>query len=155
MYHDPHLLHRVRTTLSQDPNSTVPLSTNPKKYDKNPLLSAVYAETLRLYAKSYVTASSPYNDVKLGKWWLPKGEQLLVNSHISQMDEGFWNTDDGAHPLDTFWADRFLYDPKIPSSGPVKASARAEVKMPEKKDVSAPYFSLDGLEAAWIPYGGM
>jgi cytochrome P450 len=154
MFKDKTLLRRVRKSLSEDPNRDLPLETNPRKFDKNPMLGALYAETLRLYAKSYVTASSPYSDVKLGRWWLPKGEQLLINSHISQMDSSFWNTKDGAHPVETFWADRFLYDPKNPSSGPVQPSARHEVRLPEKKSDTEPYFSLDGLDAAWIPYGG-
>ncbi|KAF2807344.1 uncharacterized protein BDZ99DRAFT_500567 [Mytilinidion resinicola] len=57
---------------------------------QNPLLSSIYAETLRLHVKSYFVASSPHADVALDRWWLPEGEIALVNSSISHMDERFW-----------------------------------------------------------------
>jgi hypothetical protein len=122
----------------------------PKKLEKLPLLSSIYAETLRLYAKSYLIACSPYADIQLGTWWLPKGEMGLVNSHNSHIDATFWNTKDGLHPVDKFWADRFIYDPRDSSTGPVKP----EFRKLSKPEGSRPFFSMEGLESAWIPYGG-
>lgn len=122
-----------------------------KELSNSPLLSSIYAETLRLYVRTFTIVSSPLENVSLGKFWLPRGKLGLVNSHMAHQDNEFWNTRKGLHPLDTFWAERFLIDPADPSSGPSKL-----VPGVSHHDVSngAPYFSLKGLEGSWIPYGG-
>lgn len=131
-----------------------------KILSKSPLLSSIYAETLRLHVKSFTVASSPLSDISLGRYRLPKGEVGLINSHLSHMDEDFWSTKNGAHPLKSFWADRFLTNPTDPSSGPRKVTIHdpsseisEEITQDESGD-SKPYFSLKGLDGSWIPYGG-
>ncbi|KAI0554091.1 Pfs, NACHT and ankyrin domain protein [Xylaria curta] len=120
-----------------------------------PLLSSIYAETMRLHIKIYSAYSSPHEDVNLGKWHLPKGALALVNSAPSHMDKSFWNTKGGKYPVETFWADRFMIDPTDPESGPIDPEIRRSLNRPEKTGPDMkPYFSLDGCEGAWVPYGG-
>lgn len=103
----------------------------------------------------------------------------MVNTYASHMDEGFWNTRGGKHPVDKFWAERFIIDPADVGSGPVRRDVHVEgYKRPvapgsaqaptaeggdggEKREVGGgekekqePFFSVRGLEGAWIPYGG-
>lgn len=102
--------------------------------------------------------SSSQADVGLGRWRLPKDSIGLLNSSLSHRDARFWNTKDGLHPLDGFWADRFLIDPNDPSSGPVNPAVREELGSKtarQSRPVNGkPFFSTDGLEASWFPYGG-
>ena len=74
------------------------------------------------------------------------------------MDSTLWNTKDGEHPVDTFWADRFLEYPGDPSSGPIKKKER-EGSQPAKQSSfdtvdNEPKFSLAGTNGVWVPYGG-
>ncbi|KAK4183911.1 cytochrome P450 [Podospora australis] len=129
---------------------------------RNPLLSSVYAETLRLHLQAYVTRSCAHEDVTLaGRWVLPRNKVCMVNTYASHMDENFWNTRGGAFPLDTFWAERFLIDPKDAESGPVRMDVPpTQYKKPspppaeELAEGQGKFFSVSGLEGAWIPYGG-
>ncbi|RYP60716.1 hypothetical protein DL770_009939 [Monosporascus sp. CRB-9-2] len=132
-----------------------------KRVSNNHLLSSIYAETLRLHVKLNTVVSSQRVDLKLGKWWLPRGSIGLVNSHISHMDSDFWNTKNGLYPVEKFWADRFLTDPADPSSGPINLAHREAHELVDAKRYGSegarktkPYFSMDGLEASWVPYGG-
>ncbi len=156
IFRDPLLLARVRETLSDLFSNCPAMDINPSKLEKEPLLSSLYAETLRLYVKTYFVVSSPHHDVDLGRWWLPKGRIGLMNAGISQMDGSYWNTQGDAHPVESFWADRFLVDPADPNSGPINPAFRdSDLVHPEKAAVDGkPYFSMDGLEGAWFPYGG-
>ncbi|GAP87288.1 putative NACHT and Ankyrin domain protein [Rosellinia necatrix] len=128
-----------------------------------PLLSSVYAEALRLHVKVFFFASSPRSEVSVGKWTLPRGSLGLINTDGPHTDERVWNTQNGRHPVDTFWAERFLVDPSDPSSGPVNPQFRAQEcserkrgGVPDKSpsDKSSKHFSTEGLEGSWIPYGG-
>lgn len=150
IFKDKKLLRCVRESVKGSSDLTQGEEYDPKKLDKLPLLSSIYAETLRLYAKSYTIACSPHSDIQLGSWWLPRGEIGLVNSHNAHTDATYWNTKGGLHPVDKFWADRFIYDPNDPSTGPVKP----EFRNIRKTEDSRPFFSLEGLDSTWIPYGG-
>jgi hypothetical protein len=105
----------------------------------------------------------------------------MVNTYASHMDEGFWNTRGGKYPVDSFWAERFIIDPEDAGSGPVRGDVQVQgykkpvappsVSVPssgaggdsggekgqvqsEGKEKQDPFFSVQGLEGAWIPYGG-
>ncbi|KAF3069066.1 hypothetical protein GL218_08062 [Daldinia childiae] len=126
---------------------------------RKPLLSSVYAETLRLHVQAYITRCSPHRDVGIASWWLPKNRVCMVNTYASHMDTSFWNTRNGAFPVESFWAERFLIDPHDPFSGPVRHNVPAsQYKRPAPPgtddEENKPYFSVQGLEGAWIPYGG-
>lgn len=141
------LLERVRQEVFSSISRQPLVIIDTEHLVASPLLSAIYAETLRLYVSTYTFINSPHAD---RKWRLPKGTTNLVNSELSHMNSDFWNTKNGAHPLQTFWPDRFLIDPADPSTGLTKS---LNLNINGRKD-DKPYFSLDGLEAAWIPYGG-
>lgn len=153
---DKTLLKRVRHELQEYLGERTIHEVDPHQLGRDiPLLASIYAETMRLHIKIYSAYSSPHEDVNLGKYTLPKGALALVNSWPSHMDKSFWNTKNGKYPVETFWADRFIIDPADPESGPINPEYRRLLNIPEKKrDDMHPYFSLDGCEGAWVPYGG-
>ncbi|KAI0455439.1 Pfs, NACHT and ankyrin domain protein [Xylaria acuta] len=153
---DKTLLKRVRHELQEYLGERTVHEVDPHQLGRDiPLLSSIYAETMRIHIKIYSAYSSPHEDVDLGKYTLPKGALALVNSAPSHMDKSFWNTKNGKYPVETFWADRFIIDPADLESGPINPECRRSLNRPEKKgDDMKPYFSLDGCEGAWVPYGG-
>ncbi|RWA14263.1 hypothetical protein EKO27_g855 [Xylaria grammica] len=153
---DKTLLKRVRQELRDYLGERTIHEVDPHQLGRDiPLLASIYAESMRIHIKIYSAYSSPHEDVNLGKWTLPKGALALVNSAPSHMDKSFWNTKGGLYPVETFWADRFIVDPADPESGPINPEYRRTMNRPEKKrDDMKPYFSLDGCEGAWVPYGG-
>lgn len=79
------------------------------------------------------------------------------------MNPSVWNagTSGDPHPLDAFWADRFLIYPNDPMSGPLRKDPNSiEESFPhapsmEKKPAeTGPRFSMEGVAGGWIPYGG-
>ncbi|KAK0710024.1 cytochrome P450 [Lasiosphaeria miniovina] len=152
IFRDPVLLQRVRSELEEQHDFSLDSPETETTIDfkrlwKLPLLCSCYAETLRLHVEVLLMFSSPHSDVSLGKWRLPRTKIALVNTVIAHMDEAVWNTKGGLYPLNTFWADRFIVDPADPSSGPVRPECKPIIR---KK----PWFSTDGLDGSWIPYGG-
>ncbi|KAK8043456.1 cytochrome P450 [Apiospora rasikravindrae] len=154
---DPQLVRRVREEIAES------FGSNPRwthdvdmsRLSNLPLLSSIYAETLRLYMDAPVVVTAPVADADLGKWRLPRNGLALVNPTLIHKDPSFWNTKDGLHPITSFWADRFLIDPLDPTSGPTKPKVRnrgAETR--NDKESNKPVFSTQGLEGAWMPYGG-
>lgn len=146
IFKDRALTDRLRCGLEDGVNSTT-WKIEMEKVLANPLLLSVYAETLRLHLQAYVTRSSPHCDVKLGSWWLPKNSVCMVNTYASHMDSSFWNTCDGTFPVESFWADRFLIDPKNPRGGPVRYDVPiSQYKRPTppegRRDKDAPFFSV-------------
>lgn len=153
IFQEHELLARVRRSV--DHVECVPENT--KEIVKTPILESVYLETLRLYVKSYFLTTSPLADINLPKWHIPKGKMIFVNSGISHMDQDFWNTKNGLRPVEKFWADRFITDPKDASSGPMLPHLAQEARASKRstlKSEEAPYVSTDGLDGSWIPYGG-
>ncbi|KAJ3562770.1 hypothetical protein NPX13_g8441 [Xylaria arbuscula] len=159
IFKDPELLQRIRAEVSERFNGEVPTPWHVKDlriFHDMPLLESVYAETLRLYVKVWFMVSSAHTDVALGRWRLPRGDIGVINSDVSHMDESFWNTQEGRHPVDKFWAERFLVDPKDPLSGPINPAVRMQTATATSLEAEkkTPYFSQAGLMGAWIPYGG-
>ena len=154
IFRDNDLLVRLRSSVADAMTSRADVSFNLDKLMKDALLASVYAETLRLYVQVYVTRCSPHNDVKVNNWVLPQNKVCMISSYVAHMDENVWNTRDGAYPLDTFWAERFLLDPNDPSSGPLKESACGTARRSKLPLSDGKIFSMDGLEGSWIPYGG-
>ncbi|KAI0546389.1 Pfs, NACHT and ankyrin domain protein [Xylaria curta] len=124
-----------------------------QRLTKLPLLSSIYAETLRLYINTFIMVNSAQCDMSLRKWRLPQNELGLLNSHIAHRDDTFWNTKNGPHPVDTFWADRFVTDPADPTSGPINPELYEARRRNEKNKHRKSYFSMEGLKASWFPYG--
>jgi hypothetical protein len=82
----------------------------------------------------------------------------IVNTYASHMDSDFWNTREGKFPVEKFWAERFVIDPKDPTSGPVRGNIPESIykrpRGPSDQGDDEAFFSLEGLRASWIPYGG-
>jgi Cytochrome P450 len=147
-------LKRVRDSLEMDFGQTATLDLDPAELARIPLLSSIHAEVLRLYVAVGMMLSSPHTDVSLGRWRMPKGATAMVNSGITHMDENYWNTRDGLHPVRSFWAERFMTYPHDTSSGPVKPMAGGKSLPDPQSSDGKPSFSLKGLEGTYIPYGG-
>ncbi|KAF2490621.1 cytochrome P450 [Lophium mytilinum] len=122
------LLERIRAVLADGTCRIDGSGFDLKALVQIPLLSSIYAETLRVYTNSYFATNSPHSATPLGQWMLPKGGIAMVNSRVSHMDPGVWNKTHPSYPAQTFWPDRFL-------------NAKGE-------------FSLEGLDGSWLPYGG-
>lgn len=129
-----------------------------------PILQSMYAESLRLYTSLFSMRSAIHGDFKLGGYTVPKNELIGVDSRVSAMDKDTWNTGDtiadskGPHPLDEFWAERFVQYPNNPDSGPLRpnperrqTSSTANAETPSGHDGR---FTTEGLAGAWTPYGG-
>ncbi|KAK4238695.1 cytochrome P450 [Achaetomium macrosporum] len=111
----------------------------------SPLSQSIYAEALRIHVVMFHNRSPNLHDYRLGQFTLRKGGVVTLPSMIASHHAGLWGdvrTAGGKRPLDAFWADRFL----VPDEKEDKVAADAgERKMK---------FSTEGLEGAWIPYGG-
>ncbi|KAL9015329.1 MAG: hypothetical protein Q9173_000057 [Seirophora scorigena] len=131
------------------------------KLCSSPLLQSAYAETLRLRVALVITRTPEHEDFHMGNWTFPKNRPIVFSSRSAAMDPEVWNagTANDPHPLDRFWADRFLIDPNDPTSGPSRkdpdqtkqqvtnSAAEGELK-------AKPYFSMENVAGGWVPYGG-
>ncbi|KAH7323260.1 Pfs, NACHT and ankyrin domain protein [Stachybotrys elegans] len=151
---DKKLEERVRQQVHVISSAT-PLSEVPfRDLTSDTLMSAVYAETLRMYVTAFVPVVPLHGELKLGQWRIPQSSYGLMNAGIAHKNKDVWNTRRGAHPVDDFWADRFIVDPSDPESGPVRPEAREKLGVGPPADGDKPYFSTEGLEGSWIPFGG-
>lgn len=165
IYRDPVLLARVKKELDScllySPNSTKP-GFDINKLCSQPLIQSIYAETLRLRVAMFVTRTPDEQSYDLGPWKCPPKMDMVLSSRNSALNPNIWNagTTEDPHPLDTFWADRFLIYPDDPTSGPLKKEifpnkdSRQEVVTNEKDQKPTPSFSMEGVTRAWIPFGG-
>jgi hypothetical protein len=164
IFSDKALLSRIRLSIQAStlppPSRTASIGFSPAmdKLLSNDLLQSVYAETLRLYVQSYITRCSAHECVAVGSWSLPRNEVSMVSSYVAHMNTEVWNTQHGKHPVDTFWADRFMLDPCDPASGPLDPESTHGIRVREKNAAASaatgPHFSTKGLAGSWIPYGG-
>ena len=151
IFMDHKLLSRVRSAVKDAANPTPELSFNIKVLEKQPLMLSVYAEMLRLFVQVFVTRCSPHTAVHINNWLLPRNKISMVSSHPAHMDAEVWNTKGGAHPLDKFWAERFLIDPNDPGSGPTRMNVIGHGSTDNKKliyTVDEVRFSFEGLEGS-------
>ncbi|KAF4981746.1 hypothetical protein FZEAL_2548 [Fusarium zealandicum] len=135
------------------------------KLCSGPLLTSIYCETLRVRAAAPVGRASLVPNLHLGKWRLKQGVAMLSMSWIAGRDASFWNTGrvlpDGAeeHPLDSFWAERFLQYHDDPTSGPIRKHD-AKTSTPDKsttrtfEDDRTARVVTEGTQGHWYPYGG-
>jgi cytochrome P450 len=131
-----------------------------------PILQSMYAETLRLYTSLFALRSAPHGDFNLGNFTIPKDELIAVDTRVGAMNRSIWNVGDAQspHPIDQFWAERFLVYPDDPKSGPLRFNSskpKAFAPPAEAFDPShpnnngkGPQFTMDGLSGAWFPFGG-
>ncbi|KAI3316782.1 cytochrome P450 [Xylariaceae sp. AK1471] len=141
VYNDPALLERVQAELSK---AIIPPDTEenklPFRFDitaitSSPLLQSVYAEVLRMRVSLFHNRSPIHGDYSIGPYKFKQGGLVCISTNIASNHTHAWGdrTDGGRRPLDKFWAERFL--------------------VPDKNDGTMK-FSTDGLDGAWMPYGG-
>lgn len=113
-----------------------------------PLLTSIFMETLRLRTAGSVARYCTVDNLRLGDWVIPRDSIVLTSSWLAGRDETFWNAgrprlhgSGMEHPLNNFWAERFLQYPNYPASGPVLPSRRAKYDLDdgaaEASDTSA------------------
>jgi cytochrome P450 len=137
------------------------LSFDIDKLCSGPLINSIYLETLRLRVASPVGRTPTIPNLKFGKWQFKQGVGMLSSSWVGGHDPDFWNTGhvqpDGIeeHPVESFWAERFLIYENDPASGPVRPTASAEkpTKRTSEDDHKA-RSTIDGTQGYWYPYGG-
>ena len=143
---DPSLLTSVRTIVEScrvnSSDSGRRLQLDFAKLCSQPLLQSIYAETLRVRVASYVFRGPDRKDLHLKNWRIPKDAVMMISSYHAQMDREAWSTGHEEHPVEEFWAHRFLKYPKEESTDEAQANP------------SEPEFSLEGRSTSWIPYGG-
>ncbi|KAH7235366.1 cytochrome P450 [Fusarium tricinctum] len=120
---------------------------------QQPLVQSIYAEVLRVHNGTVVARVPQVSDFSIAGWTFPKDQPIIISTFDTARKPSVWNqgTPDEPHPVDEFWPERFIIEPKDPTSGPTLSQTR----LPETKDDSSkPYFTLDGTAGSWIPYGG-
>ncbi|KAL9017074.1 MAG: hypothetical protein Q9185_005585 [Variospora sp. 1 TL-2023] len=145
----------LREDLAQMIEPDCRLKFDLQKLEKHPLLLSMYAETLRFGVQIHVPRNAPHADIAVGNVQIPQSKLMVMNTWLAHTDETVWNTKKGSHPLDGFWPQRFLVDPKDPSSGPTKKGYGIRDRaMKTDGECGNAFFSTEGLEGAWIPFGG-
>lgn len=160
VFRDKNLLLRVRAELAAAEFQGITSSQDIDKLLSLPLLQSVQAETLRLRVEVQTVFSGYQEDTLINEWRIPQRSLVVVPSGAAHRDSNFWNTKDGQHPLDTFWADRFLAYQNDPRSGPRRYTAadggisRQETpKAGSADDGGQPKFVSSGLANSYIPFG--
>lgn len=158
VFRRPLLLLRVRSEVESCliQSSTAEIAFDITKLCNNPLLQSIYAETLRLRVWHFAIRSPDRGDLTVGDWLFPKNKLIAISSYTAHMDKTTWNTgsDEDPHPIEDFWADRFLIYPGDSTSGPLKTSSMPPDERQKSESQDGPRFSTEGLAGIWIPYGG-
>lgn len=159
VFRDKDLLSRVRAELTAAEFRGITSNQDIDKILSLPLLQSIQAEVLRLRVEVQTVFSGHEEDIIINKWRFPTKSLLIVPSGAAHMDSNFWNTKDGEHPLDTFWADRFLAYQNDPRSGPRKYIATNDGKSGQETpkrgspDDGKPKFVSSGLSNSYMPFG--
>ena len=158
VFRDKNLLVRVRAELTAAGLQVPRSSQDTDKLLSPPLLQSIYAALLRLRVEVQTVFSSDREDIRINEWRFPKGSLVIVPAAAAHRDPCVWNTKDGEHPLDRFWADRFLAYPNDPRSGPRRNAAANGSHLEEETAESAAdptraKFVSSGLANSFIPYG--
>ncbi|PYH75488.1 cytochrome P450 [Aspergillus uvarum CBS 121591] len=134
-FRDSHLLAQVRQEAAacriDDPAAGGP--NQPPQFDmekllQQPVLQAIYAETLRLRISGYFVRHHSHGDIHIDGWRIPNNHLILTSPMHAHMDPTIWAAE---RPVDEFWPGRFLK----PGGGGWE-------------------FTTERAQGAWIPYGG-
>jgi cytochrome P450 len=155
----PKLLEQVRAEIApyvQATSSTGPLNIDIDGLCQQPLVQSIYAEVLRMHNGTVVARFPQTDNFSIGGWKFPKDQPIMVSTYDTARSPHVWNqgTSEDPHPVDDFWPERFIVDPKDHSSGPVLPSVHGETEKPSSDGSQEPRFSLDGTVGSWVPYGG-
>ncbi|KAK1826202.1 cholesterol 7-alpha-monooxygenase [Podospora conica] len=129
-----------------------------------PLLTSIYHEALRYSVGVTPARDILVEEVEVGGWRFRRGETLMCNTWFGGRDEGFWNVGRvvggrAEHPVDEFWAERFLEYPDDPASGPVRKKDEsvyrgAGGKAKTVEDDRTAKVVTAGTAGHFFPYGG-
>ncbi|KAG8422227.1 hypothetical protein J3459_010566 [Metarhizium acridum] len=162
---DSEILRNVRREVAKCRDSS-PTGLNITLLLESPLLQSIYAEVLRLRVHMLIIRVPIFDNLHVKDWMVPRGDVLLMSTTVAHMDPAVWNTgENGQHPLDTFWAERFLKYDGVPGSGPRRtASNEAGSSCPARSVGGGPpacpaprgnvSYGIKDVDGAWIPYGG-
>lgn len=136
MFKDPQLLAQVRNEVHEciEHVETSRISFDTKKLLRQPVMQAIYAETLRLRVNGFIVRHTTKYNVDIGHHTIPQNRFVVTSSTPAHMDPTVWSSGENAsHPPEEFWPGRFL-----------------------KQDASksSVEFSLAGTEGSWIPFSG-
>ena len=127
-----------------------PISFDTDRLCKLPLLQSVYAETLRLRMHFYLIRMPDRVDMPIRDWVIPRQKIVVTSTTAAHLDPTSFNTGtDNEHPIEEFWAERFLH-PSIPVSSATFTSISTSAST-DKPELT---FSTKPVEGSWIPYGG-
>ncbi|KAF4806935.1 Cholesterol 7-alpha-monooxygenase [Colletotrichum siamense] len=156
---DESLTYRMRHELSMDNLAHLDLPS----LGSAPLLNSVYRETLRLHVAGATGRTSPQTGFDSHQ----AGTVTMTASWLGGLDTTFWNEGPVVdsvpkHPVDTFWAERFLNYPDDPGSGPLRKAGNYPLadQFPIISDTktttddSTAILSTSGLRGHWFPFGG-
>ena len=130
-----------------------------------PLLTSIYMEALRFCAATSVGRKPLKSGFRLGGWDLEPDATLISIAWFGGRDAKFWNAGgsgrpgaEDSHPVDSFWAERFLEYPDDPTSGPIRKSGTM-AKTPRGRALTADddkgaRLITTGIQGHWFPYGG-
>ncbi|KAF5018120.1 hypothetical protein F66182_9913 [Fusarium sp. NRRL 66182] len=154
----PALLERVRAEIAPFVGISSNTSTPDIDIDglcQQPLVQSIYAEVLRLHNGTVLARVPQTSNFSIAGWSFPKDQPIMISTFDTARKPSVWNqgTPDDPHPLDEFWPERFIVDPKNPASGPTLGN-RQPSRSETNDELSKPYFTLDGTVGSWIPYGG-
>ena len=116
----------------------------------------MFAETLRLYQAVALMRMSD-KDFELDGWRFRKNRIIFLCSRIVHLNAKLWNTGpaNDPHPIDEFWADRFLTYPDHDAGSEDNEAHRSIFKDSRDANLGTPpVFSLKSLENCWVPFGG-
>jgi cytochrome P450 len=153
----PDVEARVRNEIaSTDDPCQSGLTVDMPKLLANPLLQSIYNEELRLRNAVMIQRTTLADTVMIGDYRFPKGDMIIASSWHEARDRNIWNegTESDFHPVEDFWADRFIVYPNNPSSGPSKAAALKKARPTNKSADDKPQFSAEPVAGSFIPYGG-
>ena len=155
----PQILSRVRD-IAQSAYDLRSQESESVRLGEDPLLQSIFAEVTRLRVVGIVPRYTVGGDFQLGEWSIPEGSFLGLPSQAGCMNKNVWNagTDENPHPLEEFWAERFLIYPNDPNSGPLRRDIKPSSAVPlfkaEEETSNEPKFSLKGLKEVYTPFGG-
>jgi cytochrome P450 len=159
----PELLDRVRAEIAPHMagfSGDKPLEIDIDGLCQGHLVQSIYAEVLRAHNGTVVARVPEVSTFSIAGWVFPKDNPILVSTFDTARVSSVWNqgTPSNPHPVDEFWPERFIVDPKDPLSGPVLPDLRAQSREASHVETdtkpSEPYFSLEGTTGSWVPYGG-
>lgn len=136
VFQDSELLDQVRREVQ---SCVIEYTKDDLRYDidrllEQPILQAVYAETLRLRVNGFLIRYPSKEDLKINGWSIPKKHFILTSSTPGHMNPDIWCTGSNKnHPTEEFWPGRWLK---------------------HSEDRKLVEFSTETAKGAWMPFGG-